>query len=264
MIDSIVFFLVAISSLAVSLIVFRQNPKNKANQYFARMSLFAIIWLSANFLENEPLSLYYRKLALELDFSSAVFMVVSFYLFCLTFPKNNTISTKKEVATYFPALFIFILSFTSTIIKNINLDNSTIIFDRGNGFFLYLIVVLLYISFGFKNLYQRYKISTGVEKTQILYVFLGIFIFAIIATPINLILPQFIFVPLGIARIGIYSFFAFSILTTFAIIRYHLFDIKIILTELLVGAIGIILIVLPFFMPSLIIISRLLRITTKQ
>ncbi|MGB4253565.1 MAG: HAMP domain-containing sensor histidine kinase, partial [Minisyncoccales bacterium] len=44
--------------------------------------------------------------------------------------------------------------------------------------------------------------------------------------------------------------FLFPLIIAFAILRYHLFDIRIILTELLVGIMGILLLVLPLIVPT--------------
>ena len=233
--------IVIIFHLFIALLVFFDNPKNKINQYFSLMIIFGTIWFLTNYLENENLSFDYRKLFLKLDFYSAILMVAFFYLFCLTFPKPRIVSSKKEGAIYFSIFSLAILSFTDFIINNIRIEDTTIVFDRGVGYWIYLLVIIFYICDGLKNLFQKYKKSIGIEKTQIFYVFLGIFISAIFAAPINLILPQIIFVPLNIARVGIYSFLAFSIFSTYAILRHHLFKIRVILTEILVGTIASIL-----------------------
>jgi len=241
MLDLILLIIVIIFHLFIALLVFFDNPKNKVNQYFSLMIIFGTIWFLTNYLENENFSFDYRKLFLKLDFYSAILMVTFFYLFCLSFPTPRVVSRKKEAIIYFSAFSLLILSFTDFIINNIRIEDTTIVFDRGVGYWIYFLVVVFYIFDGLKSLFQKYKESIGIEKTQIFYVFLGIFISAIFAAPINLILPQIIFVPLNIARIGIYSFLAFSLFSAYAILKHHLFEIRVILTEILVGVVASIL-----------------------
>jgi len=241
MLDLILLIIVIIFHLFIALLVFFDNPKNKVNQYFSLMIIFGTIWFLTNYLENENLSFDYRKLFLKLDFYSAVLMVTFFYLFCLSFPTPHVISRKKEAITYSSAFSLLILSFTDFIINNIRIEDATIVFNRGVGYWIYFLVIVFYIYDGLKNLFQKYKKSIGIEKAQIFYVFLGIFISAIFAAPINLILPQITFVPLNIARVGIYSFLAFSLFSAYAILKHHLFEIRVILTEILVGVVASIL-----------------------
>ncbi len=234
----------------IGVIVFFKNPKNKINQYFGLTIFFGILWILSNYFENEPISEIYRIFFLKFDFASAILLVLFFYLFCQNFPKLKFFPLKYKITIYFLASLLFILSFSDLIIKNIYFENTTIQFTRGSLFWIYFSFILFCIGGGLKNLISKYKQSRGVERLQILYVLLGAAIIIVIATPLNLILPQVIFIPLEIARMGIYSFLFFCFFTALAITRYHLFGIEVILTEALVGAIGILLIVQIFTAPT--------------
>jgi signal transduction histidine kinase len=241
---SLIFLIIILAlHILIALVVFSNNPKNKINKYFVWMVLFGIIWILSNYLENEPFSENYRELFLKLDFYSAVFLGLLFYLFCLNFPRPKTISLKNEIFIYAPAIFFSILAFTNLIIKNIYFEDHTIYFQRGMLYWLYFLCVTTYMGNGLGSLILKYKKSIGIERNQIFYVFLGLFIAVLIALPLNLILPQVIFIPTEFARIGVYAFLSFCIFTAFAITRYHLFEIRVILTEILVVATGLTLLV---------------------
>ena len=79
----------------------------------------------------------------------------------------------------------------------------------------------------------------------------GIIISVFFGTLFNLFLPSF-----GIFKfnwLGQITTLFYVVFVTLAILKYHLFDIKIILTEIFIGFMGIILFVLPFLMPTFIL-----------
>jgi signal transduction histidine kinase len=118
---------------------------------------------------------------------------------------------------------------------------------------LYPYFIIFLVSFSglsFWNLFSSYKIAQGERiKLQLKYIFLGLFLSALLTTILDGLLPlitgntqYFWLSPLCI--------FFLIFFTTLAITRHHLFEIKVILTELLVGTMGIILLILPFLMPT--------------
>ena len=238
----IVLLVTVIIILLIALLVFLRAPEKKISIYFSLMVFFGLTWLLSNYLENESFSLNFRILFLRIDFASAILLGLFFYLFCLNFPQLRVISLKKKIIIYTTALLLSILSFTNFIIKNIYLKDNTIQFSRGGGFLIYFFCMFFYIGAGCRDLISKYGSTTNrVERVQILYVFLGLLLTALIALPLNLILPQIIFISVETARIGIYSFLFFCIFTALAITRYHLFGIRVILTETLVTAIALVL-----------------------
>lgn len=92
---------------------------------------------------------------------------------------------------------------------------------------------------------KNYFRLTGERKYQIGYFLLALFIAAVGGT-FNL--PQWYGIELY--PYGNFIIFLFPLIIAFAILRYHLFDIRIILTELLVGIMGILLLVLPLIVPT--------------
>ncbi|MBU4481164.1 hypothetical protein KKH59_02510, partial [Patescibacteria group bacterium] len=132
-------------------------------------------------------------------------------------------------------------------IKNIILHPWKII--TGPGLYIFAIYFFGTMGWAFYNLIKKYFISQGIERMQMKYLFLGATLSSLFGSFCNLILPlqgDYRFVWLG----PVFTIFLIGF-TALAILKYHLFEIRVILTELLVGVMGIILLVLPFLMPSL-------------
>jgi len=242
---SLLLIAIVISLLALmGVIVFFRNPRNKTNQYFGLMIFWTILWSLSSYLEDAPISKDYRIFFEKLDIASATFMVLFFYLFTENFPRPKIFPLRKKIIIYSFTFLLFILSFTNLIMKDFYFvdKTKTIECKRGMLFWVYFSFIIFCLGTGLKNLIFKYKQSKGIERLQFLYVLLGVTIVIFTTIPINVIFPQFIFIPpLEVSRLGIYSILFFCFFTTLAILKYHLLGIKVILTEILIGVMGIIL-----------------------
>lgn len=245
-ISFIFFVIILLINIFIGFIVFANGPKAKSNQYFFLLVVAITCWLFANFLENEPaLSNEARTRLFILDFVFGVMPGIFFNIFCSYFPDNKvTVTSKIREITLLVFLFFcgFSVATTDIVMRNINFSNGVIDADPGQFFWAYLVFIFGTIGNGLEMLFSKYRrASNKIERTQIVYIFTGFLIFTAIAAFINLILGSFILIPVEIARIGIYSVVIFSIFTAVAITKYELFNIKLILTEILIGAIALVL-----------------------
>jgi signal transduction histidine kinase len=140
---------------------------------------------------------------------------------------------------------------SNLIVANVRYDN-TIIIEKQYGelypFFSILVFLSLFLCLAISFL--KYKALEGSLKKQSNYLLTGLFLTFISSTITNLILPLLNIGPLYLSQYGPISLIFFIFLSALAILRYHLFEIKVILTESLVGMMGFTLMVLPFFMPT--------------
>lgn len=233
-----------LSAIALlGLVVFLKDPKNTTNRLFVAMSFWIIAWIGSNFLENETSNLELASLFLRIDFASAAILVYFWFLFSLNFPQPvKGISTIKRIVILIPAVAFFILSFSDLVIRNIRFASDGIVFD-GNIFYpLYIIYVVSYMVVGGSGgLIIKYRKVRGLERTQILYVLLGLSMSALPAVVLNLFFQGIL--PVEIVRAGLYGAIFVIGFTAYAITKHHLFDIKVIATELFTLAIWILLLV---------------------
>lgn len=234
------FAIIIILNLALAFLVLIRKSYDKINRSFFLMTLFSTIWIASNYLENIDFRLPVRSFFLRLDFTIAPLLSLSFLLFCINF---SGFSLKKWVKNSLLILvFIFILSsFSDYLIKDIGVINEAIIFNTAQLFLPYALFIIGSVGLGCYALISSYRNSIEIKRTQYLYILTGLVTTAVITILVNLILPQIIFVPLSVGRLGTYSLIFFIFFTTVAIIRYRLFEIRIILTSLLVSVIAILL-----------------------
>src|SRR3989344_7942678 len=243
--SSLFLFLIVIVSLSfIAVLVLAKNYKISTNQYFFVFICFSVVWILINYLENIERFKNYSELFLKTDFSVAVLLSAFFYLFCLSFLEKRDIELKKKLPIYLIATLAASLSFSNLIIKNISFFEKTVQFQRSVFFYFYVLVIILFFAAGFWNLINKYKRATEkIEKLQISYVVTGLWVAIAIPVFLNLILPQLVFVPAEISRIGIYSIIVFCVLAGYSILKHRLFDVKVIATEISTFAIWALLLV---------------------
>jgi len=94
----------------------------------------------------------------------------------------------------------------------------------------------------FLILIRKYKNAISIEKLQIRYIFIGTYLSVVGASITNLIIP-YITENWRLSRYGPYFTIFLVVFTTYAILKHHLFNLKVIATELLVGLVAIILLI---------------------
>ena len=234
--------IIMFSSLGLAGLVYFKDPKRKINQLFIVLILFLIVWVISNYLENEPINPELASLFLRIDFASASILTYFFFLFAVHFQKIHLVSSKfRQILTFLPAFIFSVLSFSDLVINQIGFQNHIIYFEKGILFPFYSLSLSSYIIVGCGSLLLKYKELKGIEKIQTLYVLLGLSFSAIIALVMNLFLQDLVSV--NVFRIGNYGIFFFVGFTTYAILKHHLLEVKVILTEISVGAIALLLLV---------------------
>jgi hypothetical protein len=227
--------------LGLGILVLRKNLKDPQNQFFFLMVLFALSWITFAFLSDLPSQFHNSLLWNRLIFFSLSLFFVSIYFFGLYFPQK--ISSRFDVFNKIYALFgisIALLSlFTPTIIKDVRKTEWGTDLIWGPLFLLFMILGMSwFIPLGL--IIKKFFRLSPLEKLKIKYFLVGFSIFIAANTIFNAILP-----PIR----GTYKYYWFgnlSILiflgcTAYSILAKQLFEIKVILTEALIGILGIIL-----------------------
>ena len=178
---------------------------------------------------------------------SAIFIPALFFHFTLSFLKPSL--EKKEklqlIIIYCVSLALAILSFTSLFKVGVAPIFGFNFWIKPGPLYvlfpLFFVGLILYSSYLFVKKYSRAK---EVIRLQIKYILLAALLgFGGGATNF---FPQLI----RVLPVGNYFVALYVLIIIFAITRYHLFEIRVILTEILVGGMGIILLVLLFLMPT--------------
>ena len=224
--------------------VLGKNAKLRLNQIFFLFTLSVAIWLFASFAifssKTDKNAVFWDRIV----YAGVVFIPATFYHFVLLFTKIKN-QKKLLCLVYFLSFIFLILSQTDYFVANLYKYNWGVHTQARFFHHIFLIFFAFYIYLSFSTLYQYYHRSKGIERMQAAYILLVIFI---------MILNSLTF--LSAYNISVSPLFSYSLpaiivaILSFAIVKYHLFEIRVLLTELLVGVMGLILFLQVIFVPT--------------
>jgi len=221
---------IVVIHIILGILAFSKKQKSKINKIFSALVFFIVIWIIANYLENASIGNKLNFLFLDIDFASGVIVFYFFLLFCFNF--QEIFILKKKIIFYLLAaltLLFAITSFFQLIIVNPRITETGLKFDLGPLFYIYVVYMFFCLIAGSASLIFKFKKTTGIKRTQTIFILLGLVISALIALVINLFLQRFISVE--IFRIGNYGLIFFVAFTTYAIIKHRFMDIRIIIRQ---------------------------------
>ncbi len=229
-------------------LIFLKGKEDKNNQGYLIVILAILLWsfsmISYRSASNVEDSVTWAKLL----YAMATFAASGFLYFSFVFPNEKiNFGIGKKIIIAIANILLFFLSLTNSfIVKDVVIaEQGEKIIKWGTLYPLYTIYISGVFLWGFINLYRKYKLSEGIEKTQIGYVFWGYFIASNLAMTSNLLLPSFGYFTFNwIGQIFTTIMVGF---TTYAILKHHLLNIKVITTEIFVILVSITLLVKTFF-----------------
>jgi len=241
-------FLNFVVSVFIGILVYLKGKDKMENKIFALLTLSAAFWSFGYYFwqvsTKENSALFWSRFLMV----GVIFIPIFYFHFIVTF-LDLTEKYKKALYGGYSLSFLFlILDFTPYFVRNVEPELFFPFWPKPGIFFHHFL--LLFFSF---MLYSWYLLIKELRKTkekirqqQIKYFLLGTGISLICGSTnyflwYNIPIPPYlnIFVPI------------YVILTAFAILKYHLFEIRVILIEILVGVMGTLLLLLPFLMETL-------------
>ena len=241
-------FLNGMVAMLFGLFIFAKNKKNITNITFFCMSTAIAVWnIAYSIWLSVPDAIHALFWSRMLNLG-ATFIPI-FYLHWILTILN--IDKNKKILLFFGYFATFILALFSYSPYYITSVKQVLYFpywpQAGPLYLIYLIFIYFGLSsYALRKLFEARKKENNEKLHQINYVILGSIIgFGGGAFNFPLMFGIGFLPPIGQLFVVLYV-----IIFGLATLRYHLFEIKLILTEMLVGLMGIILTTLPFLMPT--------------
>jgi len=224
----------ALLNLSLGVLIFISGKNKKINIVYSLNIAAIISWVMAMF--------FYRSSPPETNlfwctvlYVTPTLIASSFLYFTYIFP------SQKEKRIWWRAILIFginlaiivMVVWPGLIIKAVNIRpglEKQIIFTP--YYWFYFIYTLQFFSFGFFRLFKKYFINRGIERLQIIYLVTGYSLAANLAFGTNLIMPWIGYFFLNwLGQVFTCIMVAF---TTYAILKYRLMDIRIVIRKVFV------------------------------
>lgn len=217
--------MLVVNALLTIFILFR----SKGNK--TRISLFLLIvsisiWLVTNSQVDSASSYHTALLWSRLTLVGPIYIPLCLLIFSLLLTRNNP-GVKRILLLAIPAVILTVLVPFPLFIRGVSLENWGVNFQYGPIYTLFAAYFFLYALASFWILLKKYRNSLGTQREQIKFVFLGLIISAFITSATNIFFPL-----LGVQQlyvIGPPSVIFFLSLTTYAIVRHRLLDIRLVI-----------------------------------
>lgn len=230
-------------NLGLGFWVFTQDRKNKINKYFLLFIASVVLWLISLFVFYNFHTPDWILLIGRFNFTTVIVLQFFALEFVLVFPLENFVIKKwiqYLIIIENTALFLTTL-FTPLVDQNEVASGLSRVTSYGPLYYLYILHFIIFATLIIWILIKKSSLSSEEDKMRIYYVIIGFLVFAIFGFLTNILIPLFGYQ--GAANLGplctLFLLFALS----YAIIKHHLFNVKIIVAELLVFTLWITLLI---------------------
>ena len=229
----------------MGLSVYLKGRNRQVGLHFLIFAIIITLWSISLYFYNIPVLLSafeWLKITLSLT------IIGIFELFCFIIVISN-ISLKKFKLPLIISSILSVAIILALFVNDLIMEGKsylTILHPQSVIFFLLLFI---YGAFGAAILFERSLKSLGIERLQAMYILVGFGLFLISTTVLNVFIPL---ITGSRGHLWLGPIFALLLVGFFAFVitRYYLFGIRVILMKLFVGVMGMILLILPFLIPS--------------
>lgn len=231
--DIMMLIIAIVIDITLALVVLFSNPKNATNRIFFLLTLATVAWLTITHIVRIPYLLYDSLTLHRLGIFFAVPMSMLFFLLAHTMPSEKILLAKKWLyLSIAVTLGVMLLNMSSYAFIDVTVEGLTSKPVAGLGLLPFSFVSTLFSLLAIFLLVHRYLFSVGVVRKQVGLVLLGmvLMLVCIIATILVPIIQYNSIYFLPFTPLYVLLFIG---LTAFAIIKYQLFSIKVLLTQAL-------------------------------
>ena len=229
----------------LGVLVYISNRKSISNQLFFLFCLIVIFWSCVNYLSYQAETALSVLWLLRFTIFFGLWQIFFLYQLFIVFPLQNFSFSKSFKFILVPYVIIVSLLTLSPAtfagVQDLRIGQASVLDVKfGIGFFGATVVIL--IMSGIVTLIKKLRNAKGVAKKQFVLILLGTIFTYVLIIFFNFILPVVFeivrFIPLG-------ATFTFPLIafTAYASIRYSLFDVKVIATQLFTFSLWIFLLI---------------------
>jgi len=239
--NQIIIYLINIVGIWIAFWVWFANRVAKVNKMFFLMTIFILLWIDSSYLSSLSNQIHLALFWVKVVFGAVSMFLVSAYFFVVYFPREEKrYPILDKVALGIGVILGFISILTDLIVKNVEFKEWGVDLVFGVAWNSFYIIVAFFAFLVLGLLFKKYFKLPFQEKLKIQYFLVGFLIFSLMNLVFNVVFPLW----RGSIRynqFGSYSAILLLIFTAYAILKRELFGIKVVLTSLLIGAIGIVL-----------------------
>lgn len=229
-IDLIILLTSTVFNLGLTQFILLRNPKHRINQIFSFFGSSIILWTIFNYASDNSAS--YNLLYTRLTLAMGACIGASIFLLSIVFPKKLKVSLLSRIVFTVLSGLAIVLSLTPFFVKSITKipDGVNLIVGPLYSYFSFYLIFI--VAWSIWNLIIQHKHGSAAEKNQVKLFTIGVFIYTSLAIFSNVILP-IIVSNWSSSKFGPIFTVPFVGLTSYAIIKHGMFDIRLGITRII-------------------------------
>ncbi len=223
--------------------VYSKDKESSINRFFFFSVLSVVFWLITLFLFYTISSHFWILFIGRLNFAATIVVGYFTFRFSLVFPKEIfNLRRWQRFSLRFTTVVLFLITLFTPLI-----DKDEFILEQSRQTIygpLYFLFVLYFVGIMLSAVaifVYKLRLVSDSLKRQVQYVLLGISLTAIGGFVTNIFLPFYGYQDL--AKLGPISVLIFIIILTYAILKHNLFHIKVVLSEILISAFALLMLI---------------------
>ncbi len=231
---------VIVCNVIITYAVYVSNKKSATNKVFLLLGLVISFWLLAMYLSVNPqVNLFWTRQSAFW----ATLMSFSLFLLAYVLPGERFLLSRKNLFyTVLPTVFIAALTLTPYVFEKVTNSVASSKVVVGFGITLFSLLTTFFSVSAVYLLLKKLHQSIKIERSQLRLVLAGLFLMLGLITFTILIPVIFLRNNFFVQFAPVYVF-SFLVMTAIAIVKYHLFNIKVIATEALIFILILVLII---------------------
>jgi len=249
---------VVIGSLFTALlsgVVYWQDFTKRSSKFFFLFGLINLVWGLVYAYFEGSLATSGVHAEITLLYATAAVVPPFLFLFLYVFSVEDSQLSKWKLLAFFSPYFaivgllVFYPGFIVSYQESYGETLGKMVF--GKGFLIYAFYILAFIFVGVGLLVKKYRESAGIFKTAIRELLIAVGVASVTAVLMSLFSPIFASGGHDLFWIGHLAVILLIPLTTYILVKYNFWNIKIIATELFISIIVLVLITELFLASSL-------------
>jgi signal transduction histidine kinase len=244
-IPNVLLGLTAAANLVVVWFVYSRDQTEPTNRLFALFTFFIALWALVILLFRSVDNPEVALTLIKLSYVAALILALCFYHFSVIFPIPVRIGAAHRLATYGIAVGVTVLLLLPGALAE------AIVFEPWGkqvilepiGWSIFAAAFLFFFVGGQVGLLLKIPSTAGTVRTQLIVVASTVIIVGLCGMFFNLLLPSPFFEDFQYIWTGPLFTFLFAVVMTYAIFRYKLFNARAAMSELLVFALVLVLLI---------------------
>src|SRR3989344_122868 len=243
--EVILLVIAVVAHILLAYIVYYSNRSGATNRVFALLSIVTVLWLLTNYMVTRVSVLPdYANSALLLNRLGIFFaapMSALFFLLAHTIPSEKILLQRRTFYVIIGATLVMMaLNISPLAYVGIAQSGASYLPTPGPGLVPFTILSTLFSILAVYSLIRKYLRARDIERKQLRMVLVGMFAMLglIIAT---ILVPIIIFNSVSLLILTPVYTLIFLGMTAYAVAKYQLFDIKILLTQALTIVMALVL-----------------------